>query len=71
MRNAPKLENGMCEPEDIAGLFAYLASDEAKRVTMEAIGQKSGFHSKSVFFKSFKDVTGVSPSVFLRSHLEG
>ncbi|MFN3589647.1 MAG: helix-turn-helix domain-containing protein [Spirosomataceae bacterium] len=48
-----------------------LCSDEAKRVTMEAIGQKSGFHSKSVFFKSFKDVTGVSPSVFLRSHLEG
>ncbi len=33
MRNVPKLENGMCEPEDIAGLFAYLASDEAKRVT--------------------------------------
>lgn len=33
MRNAPKLENGMCEPEDIAGLFAYLASDEARKIT--------------------------------------
>lgn len=33
MRNVPKLENGMCEPEDIAGLFAYLASDEARKVT--------------------------------------
>lgn len=48
---------------------ALLRSDEARRVTMEAIGQKSGFHSKSVFFKSFKDVTGVSPSVFLKGGL--
>ncbi|MFN3784015.1 MAG: helix-turn-helix domain-containing protein [Spirosomataceae bacterium] len=47
-----------------------LHSDEAKRVTMEAIGQKSGFHSKSVFFKSFKEVTGVSPSVFLKENVK-
>jgi meso-butanediol dehydrogenase / (S,S)-butanediol dehydrogenase / diacetyl reductase len=33
MRNAPKLENGICEPEDIAELFAYLASDRAAKVT--------------------------------------
>lgn len=33
MRNAPKLENGTCEPEDIAGLFAYLASDDARKIT--------------------------------------
>jgi meso-butanediol dehydrogenase / (S,S)-butanediol dehydrogenase / diacetyl reductase len=33
MRNAPKLENGSCEPEDIAELFAYLASDKARKVT--------------------------------------
>jgi meso-butanediol dehydrogenase / (S,S)-butanediol dehydrogenase / diacetyl reductase len=33
MRNAPKLENGMCEPEDIAELFAYLASDKARKIT--------------------------------------
>lgn len=33
MRNAPKLENGMCEPEHIAGLFAYLASDEACKIS--------------------------------------
>ncbi len=33
MRNVPKLENGMCEPEDIAALFAYLASDDARKVT--------------------------------------
>ena len=33
MRNAPKLENGACQPEDIAELFAYLASDRARKVT--------------------------------------
>ena len=33
MRNAPKLENGSCEPEDIAVLFAYLASQEARKIT--------------------------------------
>jgi YesN/AraC family two-component response regulator len=47
-----------------------LRSDEASKITMEAIGQKSGFHSKSVFFKSFKDVTGVSPSIYLKGILE-
>ena len=33
MRNAPKLENGMCEPEDIAVMFAFLASEEARKIT--------------------------------------
>lgn len=33
MRNAPKLPNGICEPEEIAAMFAYLASDEAKKIT--------------------------------------
>ena len=33
MRNAPKLLDGSCSPEDIAGLFAFLASDQASKVT--------------------------------------
>ncbi|CDO36202.1 SDR family NAD(P)-dependent oxidoreductase [Novosphingobium sp. KN65.2] len=33
MRNAPKLENGACAPEDIAEMFAFLASDKARKVT--------------------------------------
>lgn len=33
MRNAPKLPEGTCEPEDIAELFAFLASDKARKVT--------------------------------------
>lgn len=33
MRNAPKLENGACDPEDIAEMFAFLASDRARKIT--------------------------------------
>ncbi len=33
MRNAPKLIEGTCEPEDIAEMVAYLASDKARKVT--------------------------------------
>jgi NAD(P)-dependent dehydrogenase (short-subunit alcohol dehydrogenase family) len=33
MRNAPKLLDGSCEPEDIAELFAWLASDKARKVS--------------------------------------
>lgn len=33
MRNAPKLEDGACEPEDIAEMFAFLASEKARKVT--------------------------------------
>jgi NAD(P)-dependent dehydrogenase (short-subunit alcohol dehydrogenase family) len=33
MRNAPKLENGTCEPSDVATLFAYLASEDARKIT--------------------------------------
>jgi len=32
-RNAPKLASGACEPEDIAGAIAWLASDMARKVT--------------------------------------
>ena len=33
MRNAPKLADGACQPEDIAELFIFLASDKARKVT--------------------------------------
>lgn len=33
MRNAPKLENGACDPEDIAEMFAFLAGDRARKAT--------------------------------------
>lgn len=33
MRNAPKLADGICDPEDIAEAIAWLASDAARKVT--------------------------------------
>ena len=33
MRNAPKLLDGSCAPEDIADLFAFLASSKARKIT--------------------------------------
>lgn len=33
MRNAPKLLDGSCQPEDIAEMFAFLASDKARKIT--------------------------------------
>lgn len=36
MRAAPKLADGTCQPEDVAKLVAYLASDDARKVTGSA-----------------------------------
>lgn len=33
MRNAPKLADGICAPEDVAEMVAFLASDQARKVT--------------------------------------
>ena len=42
MRNAPKLPDGICEPEDIASMVAYLASDEARKITGAIINVDGG-----------------------------
>ena len=33
MRNVPKLPDGVCDPEEIAELFIFLASDKARKVS--------------------------------------
>jgi meso-butanediol dehydrogenase / (S,S)-butanediol dehydrogenase / diacetyl reductase len=33
MRNVPKLADGTCQPSDIAEMFAFLASDRARKIT--------------------------------------
>ncbi|PQM26524.1 short-chain dehydrogenase [Sphingopyxis lindanitolerans] len=33
MRNAPKLADGVCAPEDVAEMVAFLASDQARKIT--------------------------------------
>jgi len=41
-----------------------LKSDEYKVLTIDAIAQKCGFHSKSSFYKAFKNATGMTPKEF-------
>lgn len=42
MRNAPKLVDGICEPEDIAEAIAWLASDAARKVTGTLLSVDAG-----------------------------
>lgn len=44
-----------------------ISSGRAAELTLEAIGQQSGFVSKSSFFKAFKKVTGDTPGKFTGS----
>ena len=37
MRAAPKLENGTCDPDDIARSVAYLVSEDARKITGTAL----------------------------------
>ena len=42
MRNAPKLADGACEPEDIAEAIAWLASNAARKVTGSLLSVDGG-----------------------------
>lgn len=41
--------------------IALIETDNNKKYTLEAIGNMSGFHSRTTFYVSFKKHTGVSP----------
>jgi len=43
-----------------------LTSSSFKNITIDAIAQKSGFHSKSAFYNSFKKQVGVLPKEYAR-----
>lgn len=45
-----------------------LLSGLAKELTMEAIGQKAGFTTRSNFYAAFKAETGLSPSEFIEQY---
>jgi AraC-like DNA-binding protein len=39
----------------------------AQRLTLEALGKKAGFGSRSTFISAFKKVTGQTPSAYFRN----
>lgn len=44
-----------------------LKSTSSKKFTMEAIGNMSGFHSRTTFYVNFKKITGISPNEYLQN----
>ena len=51
----------------VAAGIKFMQSEEAKKYDMNAIANKAGFKSRSVFSEVFKKHTGVSPSFFIKN----
>ena len=47
-----------------------LLDDETKNWSMEAIAEECGFNNHTTFYKSFKNNTGLTPSVFRDTNIE-
>jgi AraC-like DNA-binding protein len=48
-----------------------LIQEKSDFLTMEAIGQESGFNSKTTFFTLFKKNTGMTPREYQNQHKKG
>ncbi|MFD0964581.1 helix-turn-helix domain-containing protein [Pseudofulvibacter geojedonensis] len=46
----------------------YLIAKETSNFTIEVISEMSGFHSKSAFNKAFKNIVGMTPSVYKKEN---
>jgi YesN/AraC family two-component response regulator len=44
-----------------------LKDNSNKKYTMEAIGNFSGFNSRTTYYVSFKKITGISPNVYFQN----
>ena len=51
----------------IAYALELLLQGEASNLTLEAISAKCGFASQSTFIRAFKNVTGTTPSAYLKT----
>jgi AraC-like DNA-binding protein len=47
--------------------LGLLRQGEASNLTLEAISVKCGFASQSTFIRAFKNVTGTTPSAYLKT----
>ncbi|MFK5856841.1 MAG: AraC family transcriptional regulator [Bacteroidota bacterium] len=45
-----------------------MVSDEFKHYSMEGIALEVGFKSRSVFYQSFKIITGLSPNLYVENY---
>lgn len=59
--------NGLINDYRVREACRLLADPDNDNLTIEAISQQSGFHSKSAFNTAFKAFTGVTPSFYRRS----
>jgi YesN/AraC family two-component response regulator len=50
----------------IAHAIQLLKDNRNKKFTMEAIGNMSGFNSRTTFYVSFKKTMGISPNEYLQ-----
>ena len=52
----------------VAHAISLLQSDTKERLTIEAIGEQSGFKTRSNFYMAFKDVTGQTPTEYISTN---
>lgn len=51
-------------------MLANLSKPEWRQYTLEAIGKECGFSSRTTFINNFKEITGQTPSVYLKKQNE-
>ncbi|MCM1295898.1 MAG: helix-turn-helix domain-containing protein [Muribaculaceae bacterium] len=45
--------------------------DDVKNLTLSAMAEKAGFSSRASFFRYFKNIEGISPGEYMKSHEKG
>lgn len=63
-KSFPQLKN----ESRIRWVAATLKNQTQDDYTIEAIGQKAGYQSKSAFYNNFKEIYGVTPQEYLKQH---
>ncbi|MEM6336155.1 MAG: helix-turn-helix transcriptional regulator [Bacteroidota bacterium] len=56
--------SGFVNARRITAAQALLRTDEGRALTLEEIGYRSGFNSRTAFYNAFKKHTGMTPSVY-------
>lgn len=65
-KNYDKNFNTLINEFRVVEILKYFEKKEHLQFTIETLAKKAGFKSKSVFNKSFKQYTGLSPSKYIK-----